>query len=52
LKHPINREAAADWITRWSLSSGPPRRDPVAKFVEGLPVRIRNGELSIQMAKQ
>jgi hypothetical protein len=26
--------------------------DAVAKFVEGLPVRVRNGEFSIQMAKQ
>jgi hypothetical protein len=24
----------------------------VAKFVEGLPVRVRNGEFSIQLAKQ
>ena len=26
--------------------------DAVAKFVEGLPTRVRNGEFSIQMAKQ
>jgi hypothetical protein len=26
--------------------------DAVAKFVEGLPVRVRNGEFSTQMAKQ
>src|SRR5207253_8361406 len=26
--------------------------DAVAKFVEGLPVRVRNGEVSTQMAKQ
>ena len=26
--------------------------DAVAKFVEGLPVRVRNGEFSIQIAKQ
>ena len=26
--------------------------DAVAKFVEGLPMRVRNGEFSIQMAKQ
>jgi hypothetical protein len=26
--------------------------DAVAKFVEGLPVRVRNGEFSIQMVKQ
>ena len=26
--------------------------DAVAKFVEGLPLRVRNGEFSIQMAKQ
>jgi hypothetical protein len=26
--------------------------DAVAKFVEGLPARIRNGEFSIQLAKQ
>ena len=26
--------------------------DAVAKFVEGLPVRVRNGEFSISLAKQ
>jgi hypothetical protein len=26
--------------------------DAVAKFVEGLPVRVRNGEFSIQISKQ
>jgi len=26
--------------------------DAVAKFVEGLPVRVRNGEFSITLAKQ
>lgn len=26
--------------------------DAVAKFVEGLPLRVRNGEFSITMAKQ
>ena len=26
--------------------------DAVAKFVEGLPVRVRNGEFSIALAKQ
>jgi hypothetical protein len=26
--------------------------DAVAKFVEGLPTRVRNGEFSIQLAKQ
>ena len=26
--------------------------DAVAKFVEGLPMRVRNGEFSIQLAKQ
>ena len=26
--------------------------DAVAKFVEGLPVRVRNGEFSTQLAKQ
>src|ERR1700719_4564708 len=26
--------------------------DAVAKFVEGLPVRVRNGEISTRMAKQ
>src|SRR6202165_2755774 len=26
--------------------------DAVAKFVEGLPLRVRNGEFSIQLAKQ
>jgi hypothetical protein len=26
--------------------------DAVAKFVEGIPLRIRNGEFSVQMAKQ
>jgi hypothetical protein len=26
--------------------------DAVAKFVEGLPARVRNGEFSIQLAKQ
>ncbi len=26
--------------------------DAVAKFVEGLPVRVRNGEFSTRMAKQ
>jgi hypothetical protein len=26
--------------------------DAVAKFVEGLPVRVRNGEFSVRMAKQ
>jgi hypothetical protein len=26
--------------------------DAVAKFVEGLPLRVRNGEFSTQMAKQ
>jgi hypothetical protein len=26
--------------------------DPVAKFVEGLPTRIRNGEYSLALAKQ
>lgn len=26
--------------------------DPVAKFVEGLPARIRNGEYSLALAKQ
>lgn len=26
--------------------------DPVAKFVEGLPARIRNGEFSLSLAKQ
>ena len=26
--------------------------DAVAKFVEGLPLRVRNGEFSLQLAKQ
>ena len=26
--------------------------EPVAKFVEGLPARVRNGEFSIKLAKQ
>ena len=26
--------------------------DPVAKFVEGLPARVRNGEFSLALAKQ
>ena len=26
--------------------------DAVAKFVEGLPLRVRNGEFSVQLAKQ
>ena len=33
----------------WSKTYG---EDAVAKFVEGLPVRVRNGEFSTALAKQ
>jgi hypothetical protein len=32
----INREAAAYWITRWSLSSGSPKARPVAGDDDGM----------------
>ena len=44
--------AQASLFTAFAELVGTYGEDAVAKFVEGLPVRVRNGEFSIALAKQ
>jgi len=44
--------AQASMFTAFAELVGTYGEDAVAKFVEGLPLRIRNGEFSLALAKQ
>ena len=44
--------AQASLFAAFAVLVGTYGEDAVAKFVEGLPVRVRNGEFSISLAKQ
>ena len=44
--------AQASLFTAFAELVGTYGEDAVAKFVEGLPLRVRNGEFSLAMAKQ
>jgi hypothetical protein len=44
--------AQASLFTAFAELVGTYGEDAVAKFVEGLPTRIRNGEFSLSLAKQ
>ena len=44
--------AQASLFAAFAELGGTYGEDAVAKFVEGLPVRVRNGEFSVSLAKQ